>query len=126
MPELELSRDRSFFRTSYRVDGVIDLELLATGLGDDEELLARLEAEGVDVAALDVRLLGSVSTALALGVDVTLPGGEEVSVKAEPGETVVVAGSSEVTDTRRIVLLLVATGLAVLGLIVMTRLLRRR
>ncbi len=120
VPELSLTRDAGFFQTELAVTGVVDLGSVETGIANDEELSAALEANGVPVGALETRLLEAARSGLAVTVEAAFPGGETVTAVVEPGERAALDGESTVTDTRRIVLVASAGGLVALAVLLMT------
>lgn len=110
--DVELQRDVSTFRTQWSFSGVADLEDLTTGIGEDEELVARLTAERVDVAALDQQLLGKTRDAFRLRVVADLPDSAAHRFTIAPGAQQEMEASSSQTATGRMALF--AAGFAVL------------
>jgi len=127
LPTLRATRDRGLVATDYGVEGRIDLDRVTTGLDDDQELVARLEALGVDVGTIDAQLLAQIRSSFSLEVVVRLPGKAPVTFAPEEGATTAaVDASAQVLDTTRIALLGAALVLLVLAVIVWIRGGRRR
>ncbi len=122
--DMRFSRDRSVFSTEFSARGLVDLEAVGTGIQNDPELAAALGAQRIDVAALDQSLLDQIHKALTVRTTVELPGERARTVVAAPGSRVELAFSSRVTDTRRVVLTIVA--IVLLGAALVVVLLGRR
>lgn len=116
--DVALSLEEGAVRTQYRFRGAVDLSDLRTGVTTDAELVARLTAEQVDVAALDQRLLDQLRQAFHLEVRLALPG-ETRTFTPEPGEKARLAASSSRWDPSRSVWIgaAAALGLAALALV---------
>lgn len=112
LADVALRVDEGVLYTEYRLSGAADLSALATGIGGDPELTASLTANGVDVAALDQRLVEDLREALRLRVEVGLPG-ETRTFTPEPGERVKLSASSRRFDPGRSLYLGAAAVLAV-------------
>jgi hypothetical protein len=124
---LRATRERGIVATDYGVRGRIDLDAVTTGVENDDELLARLEALGVDVAAIDAQLLAQVRSSFELLVVVRLPGQKPVTYTPKAGTTTAgVDASAQIFDTERVALLGAALGFLVLAVIVWVRGGRRR
>src|SRR3954453_16644264 len=50
------SRKRSFFSTRYSAGATVDLGKMGTGIMSDADLVAKLQAQGIDVNAVDQQL----------------------------------------------------------------------
>ncbi len=109
---VKVTRATSTFSTDWSFSGVADLKDLKTGIQDDGELVARLSAERVDVAALDLRLLGQTADALRLHVNADLPHASPKVFPVRPGKTVLMNTSSSETAMGRMLMLVI--GIAVL------------
>jgi hypothetical protein len=119
---LRASRDRGLVATDYGVRGRIDLDAVTTGVSDDAELVARLQALGVDVAAIDAQLLAQVRSGFGLQVVVRLPDQGPVTFAPKEGATTAgVDASSQVLDTERIIFLGAAVGFVLLAVVVWVR-----
>ena len=125
LEDASVTRTRSFFSTDFRATGVVDLGKVTTGIGQDADLVARLQAQGVDVNGVDQQLLGQLKNALTLRLVVDLPGRGKTVVQANPGGAATLSASASVKDDNRIYLVVVA-GLLVLGALVVGFWPRRR
>jgi hypothetical protein len=124
---LRATRERGIVATDFGVRGRIDLDAVTTGVENDDDLLARLEALGVDVAAIDAQLLAQVRSSFELKVVVRLPGQKPVTFTPKAGTTTAaVDASAQIFDTERVALLGAALGFLVLAVIVWVRGGRRR
>lgn len=126
--DVKVTRDASTFRTEWSFSGVADLKGLKTGIATDQELIGKLAAERVNVAALDQRLVADTGQSLRLRVTADLPQAGPKPYPVKPGTTVAMATSSSQTATGRIALLLVgiAVGLVAVILLVAGELRSRR
>jgi hypothetical protein len=111
-------RTRSFFETEFSADAVVDLGAMTTGITEDAELVARLQAQGVDVNVVDQQLLAQLRDAFTVHLVVDLPGPGKTTVTPEAGRAAHLSASSTVRDGNRITLVVVATGLAALAVVV--------
>jgi hypothetical protein len=110
--DIEVERDVSTFRTQWSFSGVADLEELTTGIGADPELVERLAAQRLDVAALDQELLAKVKDGFRLRVVADLPDSAAHRFTIAPGTVREMEESSSQRATGRMVLF--ATALLVL------------
>jgi len=117
--DVRVARTSSTFRTEWEFSGIADLETLKTGIATDAELLARLAAERVDVAALDQRLVADTKDALRLTVTADLPKASPHLFPVPRGKTVVMETSSSATATGRIVMLLIGILVGVFALVIL-------
>jgi hypothetical protein len=126
--DVKVTRDASTFTTEWSFTGVADLKSLKTGIATDPDVLQKLVAERVNVAALDQRLVADTKDALRLRVTADLPQTSPKPFPVKPGTTVAMKTSSSETAMGRIVLLLVgiAVGLAAVILLVAGELRSRR
>ncbi len=97
LPVLKASRSRGLIATDYGVKGRIDVDKVTTGVNDDKELLTRLQALGVDVAAIDKQLLAQVRSSFSLKVIVRLPDQKPVTFTPKKGTNAATV-DSVVTD----------------------------
>jgi hypothetical protein len=120
--DVSLRVDEGALRTEYDLEGTADLSDLRTGVTTDAELVARLTAEQVDLAALDQRLLDQVREAFRLEVKVALPG-ETRTFTPKSGQRVALAASSTRWEPSRAVFfeLAAVSGLLALLLLVVAR-----
>jgi len=127
LPALRATRDRGLVATEYGVRGRIDLENVTTGVDDDRELRARLEALGVDVAAIDAQLLAQIRSSFDLKVVVRLP--DQAPITFTPkgdAPTATVDASAELLDTERVAFAGAAVAFAALAGVVLLAGRRRR
>lgn len=117
---VRVSRDASTFETSWLLTGIADLRDLKTGIATDPELLAKLTAERVDVAALDQRLLAQVRDGFRLRVVADLPHSGHRVWTVRPGARVVVRERSSASSRGKVVLLGVGVVLVFLALVLLT------
>jgi hypothetical protein len=122
LPGLRASRSRGLIATDYGVQGRIDLDKVTTGVNDDKELLTRLQALGVDVAAIDTQLLAQVRSSFSLKVVVRLPDQKPVTFTPKQGtNAATVDASSQILNTSRIAFMAAALGLLLLAVVVWIR-----
>jgi len=112
------ARSRSFFATKFTADATVDLGAITTGITEDADLVARLQAQGVDVNGVDQQLLAQLKDALTVTLVVDLPGPGKTTVTPAAGESLTLSASSSVEDTKRITLVVLAALLVVLALVV--------
>ncbi len=105
--DVSVRRDPGLLSTHYEVEGAVDLRRLATGVGDDPELLGRLGAQGIDVSALDRALTERLGRSLTVRFDADLPGHRSRTV-GKAGRNVPVDASTTKLNTTRIALIVVA------------------
>ncbi len=125
---VRVTRTSSTFTTEWSFSGVGDLKDVKTGVGADPDLLARLSAERVDVAALDQQLLAQTRDAVRLHVTAVLPHESPQVFAVPPGTVVPMHTTSSETEMTRILLLIVgiASGVIAIGLLVAGELRYRR
>lgn len=102
------TRERSLFATEFTADATVDLGALDTGLLSDPELVANLQAQGLDVSGVDQQLLTQLREALGVRLVVELPDGERTVIEPAPGEAATLDASSSVLDLRRLLLAVAA------------------
>jgi hypothetical protein len=117
--EVRVGRSTSTFSTDWSFAGIGDRETLKTGIASDAELLARLTADRVDVAALDQRLLVDTQAALRLRVTADLPNASPKVFPVPPGKTAVMHTSSSARATGRIALLVAGIALGVVAIVIL-------
>lgn len=120
IPSLRATRDAGIFATDYRVTGRIDPSSAGTGVAGDDQLVANLQALGVDVAAIDRQLLAQVQASFSLKVVVKLPGKGPV-VFTSKRDSGAVDATASVMNTERILFAVAAVGFLALGVIVWIR-----
>jgi hypothetical protein len=127
LPSLEATRQEGIFSTEYGVRGKIDIGAAGSGVADDQELVAKLAALGVDVNLIDQQLLAQIQSSFGLRVIVKLPDQKPITFTPTEGSTTaVVDASSSVMNTERIIFLAAAVGFALLAIVVWIRGGRRR
>jgi hypothetical protein len=127
LPELRASLDKGIVGTDYGVQGRIDLDNVTSGVSDDEELVARLQALGVDVNVIDQQLLAQVRSSFGLEVVVRLPDQKPVTFTPKEGATTAsIDTSAQILNLERIVFAGAALAFVVLAIIVWRRGGRRR
>jgi hypothetical protein len=114
----EFTRSRSFFATEFAAAATVDLAALQTGLLADADLTAALQAQGVDVAAVDQQLLAQLRDALSVRLVVELPDGSRTVIEPEPGRAATLEASASMLDTRRVLLVVLAVVLVAAALVV--------
>jgi hypothetical protein len=139
--DFEVTRERSFARTTYGFDGTVDFSRGLEGFGD-EALADALDGEalGESVAAIEERIGSLVDEAFTFRVAVGLPGDVDSNAPTdlsngavwEPrlseGRAISLEASSELVRTRTLVLTGVAVlaGLAAVALAIGVPIVRRR
>lgn len=113
---VRVSRDASTFGAKWTFSGVGDLRELKTGIGTDPELLAKLTAERVDVAALDQRLLTRLRDGFRLRVIADLPHAAPRQWRVPMGSRVILREESSSFATEKLLLLLGGVVLAMLAI----------
>ena len=113
------SRDAATFSTTWSAAGTVDLRSLDLGIADDQQLVANLTNERVDIGAVEQRIAGSALSGLRIRARVELPGGETRVVGAVPGKRAVLTASADETDVARIALVVAGGALAVLAIVVL-------
>lgn len=126
LADVRATRERGLLATDYSVQGQADLENVKTGVGDDQQLLESLAAQGVDVTVIDQQLLATLQSSFSLELVVKLPGQKPVTIAAEPGKVTKIDAAASVRDTQRMVLLIAAVVLVLLAVILWIRGGRRR
>ena len=111
------TREHSFLSTSYSAKATVDLGKMGTGITSDADLVAKLQAQGVDVSAIDAQLGAQLRDALHVRLVVELPGGSRTVVEPASGEAATLDTSVSVRDATRMALLVIG-GLLVLAAIV--------
>jgi hypothetical protein len=123
------SRDASTFSTTWRARGAVDLRTVKPGIGGDPDLVAALQAKGVDPSVVDQRIAGRTLGALKVRVRTELPDTEPRQATAVPGRRAGVVSTADDTAWDRILLLLAGlgtVGFAVVYLVTGERRSRRR
>ena len=127
LPELRATLDKGIVGTDYGVQGRIDLADVTSGVSDDEELVTRLQALGVDVNVIDQQLLAQVRSSFGLKVVVRLPDQKPVTFTPKEGATTSpIDSSAQILNLERIIFAGAALGFVLLAIIVWRRGGRRR
>jgi hypothetical protein len=122
LPALEATLEKGIYATDYAVSGRIDLDSVTTGVNDDEDLVERLAALGVDVDVIDQQLLAQVQSSFGLKVVVRLPDQAPVTFTPKDGATTAqVDASAQVLNIERIAFAGAAVGFLLLAVIVWRR-----
>jgi len=126
--DVSLTRDPSFLDVKYALRVDVDLRGLGANVASDAALAQRLRAAGVDPAAVDARLSGSLRDAVSLDVHALLPGGGVRTWHVAPGGQVDARATSTVSNGGRLWWLVAAGILVVLAVLVavLSLLARRR
>lgn len=119
--DVALTRDSGLLTTSFDVSGVADLTQLTSGVLDDQELVARLGAERIDLPVLDQRLSQELKDSFHLKVAVQFPDGTRKELSVDPGSKARIDASSSDLDATRAGLLVTAIVLAVLAVVILVR-----
>jgi hypothetical protein len=116
--EARFTRSQSFFSTKYTARAGIDFGAATTGVTSDADLVARLQAQGVDVGGVDQQLLGQLRRGFTTRLVVELPGGTKVTATPEPGKPATLAASDSVQNTKRVTFVVVTALLVIAALLV--------
>lgn len=112
------TRSRSFFATRFAADATVDLGAITTGITEDPDLVARLQAQGVDVGGVDQQLLGQLRDAFTFTFVVDLPGAGKTTVTPAAGASRTFSASASLPDERRITLVVTAALLVLFAVVV--------
>jgi hypothetical protein len=115
-----LERDRNVVFTRYKLTGEADLSQLTSGVAADPEVAAQLTGQRVDLTLIDQQLSQELRDAFRLRIRLDLPGGDK-ELTLEPGKKVSLSSSTTQFDWMRLLLLLAAIVLGVLGITVLVR-----
>lgn len=129
LQDASFTRSRSLFATKLGAHATVDFDAIGTGILTDPDLVASLQAQGVDVAGVDQQLLAQLRDALQLRVVVDLPDGQRTVVEVASGQPATIDSGASVLDARRVlfaVAALVLVGGAVLVALWPRRRVRRR
>jgi hypothetical protein len=122
LPELDATLEKGIYATDYGVTGRIDLDAVTTGVADDEQLVAALQALGVDVNIVDQQLLAQVQSSFAMKVVVRLPDQAPVTFTPEEGATTATfERTAQILNLERILFAAAALGFVLLAVIVWRR-----
>lgn len=108
LQQAEFTRTRSFFSTKTAATATVDVDAMTTGILADPELVASLQAQGLDVAVVDQQLAAQLREAFHLRLVVELPDGQRTVVEPAPGAPATVDSAASVLDTRRILFVVLA------------------
>ncbi|MBK5287613.1 MAG: hypothetical protein JJE46_04000 [Acidimicrobiia bacterium] len=118
LQKFEAAREVSTFSTKWRVSGSVDLRAPRLGIGADQQLVANLTAERVDVPQVEADLVGKLD-GLRVHAVAELPDGERREVSTTVGKQAALAADGESTDVGRVALLVGGLAVGVLALIVL-------
>jgi hypothetical protein len=113
----DLSRRRGILRHRDELSIDVDLRNAGLGLQEDPELVAALQASGLDVATLDQQLQAQLRDALTLDVTVEVPGGRSETIQVVPGEQERITAARSNFNSGRFAWFLIAAILAFLALL---------
>jgi hypothetical protein len=116
---VRVTRSTSTFSSDWGFSGVADLKDFKTGITSDQELVGRLAAQRVDVAALDQRLLLESHDALRLHVIADLPHASADAFPVRAGVTTVMHTSSSQTAITRILALVIGLGIGLIAIVLL-------
>jgi hypothetical protein len=115
--DVKVTRTSSTFTQKWAFSGIADLKDMKTGIATDADLVARLTAQRVNVAALDLRLLAQTQQALRLHVTADLPHASPKLFPTPPGSSSALHTSSSETAMNRILLLVLGISLGVIAIV---------
>ncbi|MFM8302704.1 MAG: hypothetical protein ACKOA9_00160 [Actinomycetota bacterium] len=106
--DASFTRSRSFLATETAARVTLDRARMGTGIAADSDLVARLQAEGVDVNAIDQQLRTELQEGLGVRLVVELPDGSRTVIEPAAGKAAALDASASVLDLRRLLLLVAA------------------
>jgi hypothetical protein len=115
--DVEFRRQRGLLRSRDELSVAVDLRAAGSGLQQDPELVAALQAGGLDVATLDQQLQGELRNALTMQVTVEVPGGRTETVEIVPGEEETATAAHSSFDSGKLTWFVIAGILVFLGLL---------
>jgi hypothetical protein len=115
--DVVVRQDRTFLRTHDEVSVAADLRDPALAIMRDEELVASLQAAGLDVAALEAQLQGELRDALSVELTVEGPGGRVQTVEVDAGERETATAARSQFDGARLMWLVMAGMLSFLAVL---------
>jgi hypothetical protein len=120
------TRDTAWLGVGHRdaLHAVVDLTASQPGVTTDQELVASLTAQHVDVNAINAQLLAQLHSSFSVRVVADLPGTPR-TVTARPGTAATLDAAATTIDTVRVVLLAAAVALVALAGLVWRRGTRR-
>jgi len=104
---VRLRRSSGAVRTTYEFHAVGDIGAATAGVTDDDELIANLTAQRVDVGPFETSLTEQVREALHLRVEVSLPGAGTRTWTIPPDSRRALSTSSTTFELGRAVLLVI-------------------
>ncbi len=118
LQKFSASREPATFATKWRVTGEVDLRTPKLGIGSDQQLVANLTAERVDIPKIESDLVAKLD-GLRVHAVVQLPDGERREVSATGGKRAALSATSEATDVGRLGLLVVGIAVGVLAVVIL-------
>ncbi len=115
--DAKVVRERGVFRSRDEVSVDVDLREVGTRLLDDKELVASLQAAGLDVATLDEQLEAELRDSLRVNVTMEAPNETVATAQLAPGQHQSVAAASSDFNGDRAVAVVIAGILLFLGLL---------
>ena len=112
------TRQASTFTTRWKVNGTVDLRAPKLGVTTDQQLVANLTAERVDIPQIETRLTSQLQH-LRVRLVADLPDGVRREVSATLGRNAVLHETSARTDVNRLVMLVGGLALAALAVLLL-------
>lgn len=115
--DAQLTRDRGLLRSRDELSMEADLRNAGTGIQQDPELVAALQAGGLDVATLDAQLQAELRDSLTMQVTLEVPGGRSETVQVVPGDSEQATAAHSKFESGRLTWFLIAGILGFLALL---------
>ena len=115
--DVEVLRDRGFFRSHDELSIVADLTAPGAGILQDPELTASLQAAGLDATVLDQELQAELRESLTVSLTVQAPDGREQTVQVFGGDEEGATAGRSAFDRGRLIWIAIAAILAFLGVL---------
>jgi len=115
--DVKVVRERGLFRSRDEVSVDVDMREVGARLLDDEELVASLQAAGLDVATLDQQLEAELRDSLRVNVTMEAPDETVTAAELAPGQRQSVAAAGSDFNGDRAVAVVIAGILLFLGLL---------
>lgn len=115
--DAQLTRERGLLRSRDELSMEADLSNAGTGVQQDPELVAALQASGLDVATLDAQLQAELRDSLTMQVTLEVPGGRSETVQVVPGDSEQATAAHSKFESGRLTWFLIAGILGFLALL---------
>jgi hypothetical protein len=115
--DAHLTRERGLLRSRDELSLEADLRNAGTGVQQDPELVAALQAAGLDVATLDAQLQAELRDSLTMQVTLEVPGGKTETVQVVPGDSEAATAAHSKFESGRLTWFLIAGILGFLALL---------